>query len=118
MKIENGELKIKVFFFEKPFEISKSIAEGNTIILNSKLSILNYLSVSCPTNCNLLLTKQPVSDYNEPIICKCGEKKSTLAETVREPSKVRVGTEEAAEHGLGAGLSIGRQLRVRPLQRQ
>ena len=28
-----------------------------------------------------------------------------------------MGTEKDAEHGLGAGLSIGRQLRVRPLQR-
>ena len=27
---------------------------------------------------------------------------------VREPRKVRVGTEKEAEHGLGAGLSIGR----------
>jgi len=40
-----------------------------------------------------------------------------LAEPFREPCKVRVGTEQAAEHGLGAGLLIGKQLRVRPLKR-
>ena len=37
--------------------------------------------------------------------------------TVREPRQVRGGTEEAAEHGLGAGMSIGRHFRVRPLKR-
>ena len=33
------------------------------------------------------------------------------------PRLVRGDTEEAAEHGLGAGLLIGKQSRVRPLMR-
>ena len=33
------------------------------------------------------------------------------------PRLVRGDTEEAAEHGLGAGLLIGKQSRVRPLER-
>ena len=40
-----------------------------------------------------------------------------LAETFSEPCLVRVGTAEAAEHGLGAGVSIGSHSRVRPLKR-
>jgi len=36
---------------------------------------------------------------------------------VREPGKVGAGTEEAGEHGPGAGTSIGRRSRVRPLLR-
>ena len=31
---------------------------------------------------------------------------------------VEMGTQETGEHGLGAGLSTGRQPRVRPLKRQ
>ena len=41
-----------------------------------------------------------------------------LAETFSEPCLVRVGTAEAAEHGLGAGVSISRHSRVRPLLRE
>ncbi len=37
--------------------------------------------------------------------------------TVREPRLVRKGTQESAEDGLGAVLSISRQCRVRPLKR-
>ena len=48
---------------------------------------------------------------------KSDEKKSTFTEPVREPCQVRVGTEKDAEHGLGAGPSIGRRSRVRPLKR-
>ena len=40
-----------------------------------------------------------------------------LAETFSEPGLVRAGTADAAEHGLGAGASIGRRSRVRPLER-
>ena len=50
-------------------------------------------------------------------ICKGLEKKSTQWSTVRDPRLVRRGTEKAAEDGLGAVLSIGRQCRVRPLKR-
>ncbi len=39
------------------------------------------------------------------------------AETVREPRLVEGGTQEAAEHGLGAEMPIGRHFRVRPLTR-
>ena len=48
---------------------------------------------------------------------KGDEEKSTREGTVREPCQVRVGTEDTGEHGLGAELSIGRRLRVRPLLR-
>ena len=51
------------------------------------------------------------------IMEKSGEEKSTHSYPVREPWKVRVGTAKRAEHGLGAGPSIGRRLRVRPLSR-
>ena len=37
--------------------------------------------------------------------------------TVREPCLVGMGTETEAEHGPGAGVSIGRHARVRPLKR-
>ena len=37
---------------------------------------------------------------------------------VREPRLVERGTKEGAEHGLGAGGSISRPARVRPLLRQ
>ena len=50
------------------------------------------------------------------IFSKSCEEKSKLSEPVREPRKVGGGTVKAAEHGLGAGLSIGRQPRVIPLQ--
>ena len=36
---------------------------------------------------------------------------------VREPGKVGAGTEQTDEHGPGAGSSIGRRSRVRPLKR-
>ena len=51
------------------------------------------------------------------IFSKSCEEKSKLSEPVREPRKVRGGTIKAAEHGLGAGFSIGREPRVRPLKR-
>ena len=50
-------------------------------------------------------------------ICKSDEEKSMLAETFSEPGLVRAGTAEAAEHGLGAGVSISSHSRVRPLLR-
>ena len=65
-----------------------------------------------------MLTKQWFLGYNQSVIEKCVEEKSTLGKPVREPCKVRVGTEEAAEHGLGAGALTGRCPRVRPSQRQ
>ena len=40
-----------------------------------------------------------------------------LRQPVREPRKVGGGTGKEAEHGLGAGLSIGRESRERPLTR-
>ena len=40
-----------------------------------------------------------------------------LADTVREPRQVGGGTGKSAEHGLGAGMSIGSHPRVRPLKR-
>ena len=48
------------------------------------------------------------------MLIKGSEQESTLAESVREPRLVRRGTQDAAEHGLGAGMSIGRHSRVRP----
>ena len=50
-------------------------------------------------------------------IWKRAEKKSTRQVTVRESRQVRRDTEETGEDGLGAELSISRQLRVRPLKR-
>ena len=38
-------------------------------------------------------------------------------EPVREPCLVEMGTGKEAEHGPGAGVSIGRHSRVRPLKR-
>ena len=38
-------------------------------------------------------------------------------EPVREPCLVGMGTGKAVEHGPGAGVSIGRHARVRPLER-
>ena len=38
-------------------------------------------------------------------------------EPVREPCLVGMGTGKEAEHGPGAGVSIGRHSRVRPLKR-
>ena len=49
------------------------------------------------------------------IFSKSCEEKSRLFDPVREPRKVGGGTAKAAEHGLGAGLSIGREPRVIPL---
>ena len=40
-----------------------------------------------------------------------------MAETLREPRLLERGAMEAAEHGLGAGTSIGSRSRVRPLLR-
>ena len=48
---------------------------------------------------------------------KSCEEKSRSQYPVREPRQVRGGTAEGDEHGLGAGLPIGRQSRVRPLTR-
>ena len=41
----------------------------------------------------------------------------SISESVREPCLVGMGTETEAEHGPGAGVSIGRHARVRPLTR-
>ena len=41
----------------------------------------------------------------------------SFAQPVREPCLVEMGTETEAEHGPGAGVSIGRHARVRPLKR-
>ena len=41
----------------------------------------------------------------------------SIKEPVREPCLVGMGTGKAAEHGPGAGVSIGRHARVRPLKR-
>ena len=48
---------------------------------------------------------------------KSYEQKSMLAEAVREPRFGGKGYGKAAEHGLGAEMSIGRHFRVRPLKR-
>ena len=50
-------------------------------------------------------------------IGKGWEEKSTRLSAAREPRLVERGAREVGEHGLGAELSIGRQLRVRPLTR-
>jgi len=50
------------------------------------------------------------------IFSKSCEEKSRQSDPVREPRKVGGGTAKAAEHGLGAGFSIGREPRVIPLQ--
>ena len=63
-----------------------------------------------------MLTKTAFLEYNSKV--KGDEEKSMLAETFSEPGLVRAGTAEAAEHGLGAGVSIGRHSRVRPLLRE
>ena len=65
----------------------------------------------------LSLTKLPFSGYNGKNKKSC-EQKSMLAEAVREPCLVEMGTIKQAEHGLGAGVPIGRHFRVRPLKRQ
>lgn len=41
-------------------------------------------------------------------ICNGCEEKSTPGKPVREPCKVRVGTMDTGEHGLGADYPIGR----------
>ena len=64
-----------------------------------------------------LLDKFYKLGHNAYIIGKGSEKKSTRRKTVREPCLVEMGTQETGEHGLGAGLSTGRQSRVRPLKR-
>ena len=48
---------------------------------------------------------------------KSEEEESTLADPVREPCLVEMGTGRTAEHGLGAEVSTGRHFRVRPLKR-
>jgi len=63
-----------------------------------------------------VLTKLGLCGYNNRDIFKGKEEKSRLFYPVREPRQVRGGTVTAAEHGLGAGLSIGRGPRVIPLQ--
>ena len=69
-----------------------------------------------PTACVLIsLTKYGTLGYNARV--KGEEEKSTREGTVREPCQVRVGTVDTGEHGLGAELSILRQLRERPLTR-
>ena len=50
-------------------------------------------------------------------ILKGCEGKSRLRYPVREPCLVGMGTVKEVEHGPGAGLSISRQSRVRPLKR-
>ena len=65
-----------------------------------------------------MLTKPALSGYNWQVQSrKSCEEESTRKEPFREPRLVERGTEEAAEHGLGAGMSIGRLPRVRPLKR-
>ena len=64
-----------------------------------------------------LLTNVRKGGYNKANIFKGSEEKSRLRYPVREPRQVRVGTVKAAEHGLRAGFSIGRESRVRPLTR-
>ena len=62
---------------------------------------------------NWVLTNPILSGYNGVVYEKSCEEKSRHYCPVREPRKVGGGTEKNAEHGLGAGLSIGRQLRLR-----
>ena len=50
-------------------------------------------------------------------ISKGWEEKSTRRNAAREPRLVEWGAREVGEHGLGAGASIGRCPRVRPLKR-
>jgi len=63
----------------------------------------------------LVLTNPSLSGYNGWDMVKSCEEKSTLRYPVREPRKVRGGTAKEAEHGLGAGFSIGRELRICPV---
>ena len=49
------------------------------------------------------------------ILDKSCEKKSRLWKLFREPGKVRAGTAEKAEHGLGADGAIGSPIRVSPV---
>ena len=62
-----------------------------------------------------VLTKGSFSGYNNQDIKKSEEEKSTRNRPVREPCQVRVGTVADAEHGLGAGPSIGRRFRIAPV---
>ena len=64
------------------------------------------------------LTKSGKCGYNNRVQSKkCDEEKSTRARPFREPRELERGTEDRGEHGLGAGVPIGRHLRVRPSQR-
>ena len=54
------------------------------------------------------LTKYAFPGYNNQTIEKSCEEKSRLVWPVREPRELERGTEGKAEHGLGAGESIGR----------
>ena len=51
------------------------------------------------------------------IMDKSCEEESTLRKPFREPCLVEMGRRSTVEDGLGAGMSIGRHSRVRPLRR-
>ena len=61
-----------------------------------------------------VLTNPGDLGYNGPYILKSCEKKSRSLRTVQRAPEGARGYGNAAEHGLGAGVSIGRHSRVRP----
>lgn len=63
------------------------------------------------------LTKVGKTGYNTTRYVKDWERKSKQWSLFREPRQVERGTEKAAEHGPGVGVSIFRHTRVRPLLR-
>lgn len=67
----------------------------------------------------LWLTNWENKRYNRDTIPQKGsEEKSSPAKADREPRKLKRGTREQGEHGLGADRSIGRPVRVRPSSRE